>query len=271
MSRIPHHARPPTMRFAEQVRESFGRRAADYERHARLQQAMAWRLAHRCRALALPEGPCADLGAGSGLLSRALIQRNPDLRRRVPLQLDQCPELLARNPLSQPHAEEGVGGSLVWDLNSGLPASLKGAALLASSFALQWLDAPTRELTRWCHSLAPGGALVLAVPTAGSFPQWHQAAERSGIPCTALCLPEADQLIAAAETAGLAPQRCERLRFSRPGQGGLETLRHLRQLGASASRRAPLHPGQLRRLLQHWPAASPLTWEVLLLIARRPH
>ena len=319
--------------FAEQVRERFGRRAADYERHARLQQATAWRLAHHCRALALPEGPCADLGAGSGLLSRALIQHHPQLIHRAPLQLDQCPELLARNPLSRcdpgqpdPHRPDlhpdgadktpcgnsaggagpaasgnargrvqrslsGAGdpgcaggdpllcapgnsalggGSLIWDLNAGLPASLQGAALLASSFALQWLDHPARELRRWCRHLAPGGALVLAVPTNGSFPQWHLAAARSGIPCTALCLPEASELIDTARQSGLQILRCQRLRFSRPGQGGLETLRHLRQLGASASRRAPLSAGQLRRLLQHWPAASPLTWEVLLLIARRP-
>lgn len=260
----------PAVPFAAQVRERFGRRAADYERHARLQQAMAWRLAHRCRALELPAGPCADLGAGSGLLSRALIQQHPQLRRRPPLQLDQCPELLARNPLSQADPLAGGGGAVVWDLNAGLPASLRQAALLASSFALQWLDQPVRELERWCRSLAPGGWLVLAVPTDGSFPQWHQAADRSGIPCTALCLPGARDLVAAADRAGLEPMAQQSLRFSRPGQGGFETLRHLRQLGASASRRAPLSAGQLRRLLQHWPAASPLTWEVLLLIARRP-
>ena len=255
--------------FGERVRQSFGRRAAHYDRHARLQQATAWRLGRWCRRLSLPPGPSADLGAGSGLLSRALLL-HPQLRDQPPLQLDQCAALLARNPLIQP-AEPGgaAASSLIWDLNGGLPGELQGAALLASSFALQWLDHPARQLRCWCSSLAPGGWLLLAVPTAGSFPQWHQAAARAGVPCTALCLPRAEPLCQAVREAGLRLHRTQRLRFSRPHQGGLETLRHLRQLGASASRQAPLTAGQLRRLLGHWPQDSPLTWEVLLLLARR--
>ena len=113
------------------------------------------------------------------------------------------------------------------------------------------------------------GWLLLAVPTAGSFPQWRRAAERAGVPCTALALPDADTLLQAVQAGGLSLHHRQRLRFSRPHQGGLPTLRHLQRLGAGASRRRPLSPGQLRRLLAHWPATSPLTWEVLLLIGQR--
>ncbi|MEA5416155.1 hypothetical protein VB757_13565, partial [Synechococcus sp. BA-132 BA5] len=52
-------------------------------------------------------------------------------------------------------------------------------------------------------------------------------------------------------------------------QGGLAVLRHLRRLGADASRRPPLTAGELRRLLAHWPQDTPLTWEVLLLVGQR--
>jgi len=253
--------------FPERVRQSFGRHAADYERHANLQQAVAWRLARRCRQLPLPAGPCADLGAGSGLLSRALLEHHPLLPQRPLLQLDLCPELLACNPLAAAGSE--APGGIIWDLNSGLPERLRHAALLVSSFALQWLEQPGRELANWCRGLAPEGWLVLAVPTAGSFPQWRQAAQRAGVPCSALCLPDARSLIATVSAQGLSTHTCERLRFSRPNQGGLDTLRHLRQLGASASHQAPLSAGQLRRLLRHWPSAAPLTWEILLLIAQR--
>ncbi|MDM7952591.1 MAG: methyltransferase domain-containing protein [Cyanobium sp. CZS 25K] len=237
------------------VRQHFGRRAAGYEAQALLQRAVACRLAHLCRDLPLPAGPRADLGAGSGLLSRALTVEGL-------LQLDLCPELLARNPL-QPR--------LVWDLNDGLPAQLQGAGLLASGFTLQWLDDPSRQLAHWCRALAPGGWLALAVPTAGSFPQWHRAAAAAGVPCTALELPAADRLLNAAAGAGLHPRHSRVLRFSRPHQGGLAALRHLQRLGAGASRRPSLGTGELRRLLSHWPEQEVLTWEVLLLVGHRNH
>ena len=267
--------------FSRQVRRSFARGAPQYDQEALLQQAMAWRLARLCADLPLPDGPCADLGAGTGLLSRALMRHHHQLARQPPLQLDLCPELLARNPVAATAGNGGGGGdrgdsgddggtgSLVWDLNGGLPGSLQNAALLASSFALQWLQQPSGTLRLWCGSLAPGGWLVLAVPTAGCFPQWHRAAERAGVPCTALTLPAAGALLQAAEASGLRLLRGQRLRFSRSRQGGLQTLRHLQRLGAGANRRSPLSPGQLRRLLAQWPACTPLTWEVLLLIGQR--
>ena len=258
----PATAAPPE--FAVSVQRAFGRRAGEYERHAGLQRAVAWRLAGLCRHLPLAAGPRADLGAGSGLLSRALLDRWPGLKEHPPLQLDHCPELLGRNPLA------GGAGGLLWDLNRGLPAGMRQAALLASSFSLQWLEAPTRQLRGWAEALAPAGWLVLAVPCAGSFPQWRRAAAAAAVPCTALDLPVAHELVAAAGQAGLDLAVARVHRFSRARQGGRNTLRLLGGLGAVASRRPPLSSGQLRRLLRHWPDAAPLTWEVLVMVGRRP-
>ena len=201
--------------FSERVREAFGRRVATYEPMAALQRGMAWRLAgvaHHALAhpvggrepLVFPEGPCADLGAGTGLLGRALAAWNVPLPSPLQ-QLDLCPESLARN---------GAGPPLTWDLNQGLPPHLSGAALLASSFALQWLEAPAEALRHWGEALAPGGWLLLSVPTAGSFPEWRQAAQLSGLPCSALPLPAADALLAAACEAGLEPLQAQVLTFS---------------------------------------------------------
>lgn len=247
-------------RWSDRVRSRFGRRAAAYEGSARLQRAVAWRLARSLEINApLPKGPMADLGAGSGLLSAALLAHHADLRQQPPLQLDLCPELLAHNR---------CGEALVWDLNEGLPPRLRGAALLASSFALHWLEEPAAALAHWCHQLRPGGRLLLAVPTAGSFPQWHAAAAAAAVPCTALPLPSASSLRDAATNAGLDVQHCQLLRFSRPHSGGLRALRQIQRLGAGATPSPPLAAAQLRRLLAHWPEATPLTWNVLLLSGR---
>jgi malonyl-CoA O-methyltransferase len=270
--------------FSQRVRRAFGRRVAAYEPGAPLQRSIAWRLAglahhHGWSAasgpsdpLALPAGPRADLGAGTGLLSRALTAWGLPLPAPL-LQVDLCPEALARNPAGPP---------LAWDLNQGLPPSLEGAALLVSSFALQWLDAPADALGRWARGLAPGGWLLLAVPTAGSFPEWRQAARQAAVPCGALPLPAAPTLLAAASGSGLDLVRAQTLTFSQgptaPGVASsrgrprepLAALRALRAIGADASPQPPLAPGAWRRLLAAWPPGGQLSWEVFLLLARQP-
>lgn len=245
--------------FSRQVSARFARQAHHYAHQASLQQGVAWRLAHLCRALPLPAGPRADLGAGSGLVGQALRHQGD---HHPMLQLDLCPELLNRNPLAST-------SQLVWDLNQPLPERLQKAALLTSSFALQWLDDPAQQLQHWCRQLRPGGWLAVAVPTSGSFPQWHRAAAAAGVPCTALPLPNADALLAAASQAGLSLQHGRCLQFSRGYGSGLGFLQQLKTLGASASRCSRLSPAQLRQLLNGWPSDGRVSWEVLLLLGQR--
>lgn len=246
--------------FSALVRQRFGRRADDYDARARLQRGVAWRLARACRGLSLPAGPCADLGAGTGLLSQALGHCCPQLALQ---QVDLSGALLARNPF----AGTPLPG-LEWDLNQGLPSGLEQAALLASNFALQWLADPAAELERWCLQLRPGGWLALAVPSSGTLAAWQAAARAAGVPCTALPLPDAERLIQVA-AGPLQLQLCRRLRFTARERDGREVLRQIRDLGAGASPRRPLRPGQLRALLQHWPTAPALRWEVLMLLGRK--
>jgi malonyl-CoA O-methyltransferase len=254
--------------FSQQVRHRFGRQADHYNGHAKLQRAIAWRLARHCLSLPLPPGAWADLGAGSGLVGQALREQAQALQEVIAqakpslLQVDFCPELLACNPIAK------AQGALLWDLNAGIPSDLEQPALLTSSFALQWLDDPIQQLELWGSALRPRGWLALAVPTAGSFPQWHQAAAAAQVPFTGLALPSAKGLVAAARRH-LLMHTCQPLRFTQPCGNGLTFLRDVRQLGASASRQKPLHPSQLRRLLQHWPAGGTLGWEVLLLVGQR--
>ncbi len=249
----------PASHFSDKVNANFGRHAHAYAQGAALQRALAWRLAHLMVHLPLPPGPAADLGAGSGLLSEALQEQG--LVRSL-VQLDLCAELLAHN------RQAAHGQGRLWDLQAGLPPDLRGAALLCSSFALQWLHDPASQLQLWCHWLAPGGWLALTVPTAACFPEWRQAAERAAVPYTALPLPEADRLISVAD-AELDVHRLEQLRFSRADGDGRSALRAICSIGAGATPKPPLGPRRLRRLLQHWPNVATTTWEVLLLIGQR--
>lgn len=251
--------KPPPPPFSAAVNSCFSGGASAYDSNARLQSAIAARLERLCihRDLRLPPGPRADLGAGSGLLSRALER---GLGGEAFLRVDQC-EALLRQETQVPQ--------LQWDLNHGLPPQLEGAACLASSFALQWLEHPPLQLQQWCSSLQQGGWLLLAVPTRGSFPLWREAASRAAVPCTALELPDADPLIHRAEQQ-LEIHCLQRLRFSRPNPGGLAFLQQIKTLGAQASRGPQLTAGQLRRLLRCWPGAhQAILWNVLVLIGQK--
>ncbi len=253
----------PEQRFSASVQRCFSRSAANYQRGATLQAAVAARLGGLIRAQAspLPPGPRADLGAGSGLLARAIEAQldGPPL-----LRLDACPALLA-----QELRANGTPPQREWDLNQGLPAELRGAALLASSFALQWLAQPADQLGGWCDALRSGGVLALALPCRGSFSLWQDAARRAEVPCTALPLPEPDQLIQrAAQALELTHGRV--LRFSRPNPGALAFLQQIKGIGAQASPAATLHAGQLRRLIRHWPGPEQaIVWHVLVLMGRK--
>ncbi|MCP9916832.1 methyltransferase domain-containing protein [Cyanobium sp. ATX 6F1] len=261
----------PTEPFPLEVRRRFARSAGRYEQLAHLQRAVAWRLGHLSRDLPLPQGPAADLGAGSGLLARALEAQRPELTM---LRLDHCAELLRQGERSACPGADGSppAPSLLWDLNGGLPDELEGAALLASSFALHWLEQPLAQLEQWCRALQPGGWLVLAVPTQGSFRQWQQAAQAAHVPCSALPLPEAQALQATCSTwLELRVER--RLPFSRTAPSALALLRELKGLGASASRVRPLSAGELRALEAHWPAQGAvkvLSWELQILVGQKP-
>ena len=252
----------PEPPFSTRVERCFRGGAATYQSNASLQAAVAARLARLARPLtsALPPGPRADLGAGSGLLARAIEAQlgGPSL-----LRLDACAALLQQE---QP-PEDGL--QRLWDLNQGLPVELDGASLLASSFALQWLEQPEQELSRWRDALCPGGALLLAVPCCGSFRIWHQAADAAGVPCTALPLPDAQGLMQLAASA-LQLRHCQLLRFSRPNPSARAFLHQIKAIGAQASPAARLQPGELRRLIHHWPGPEhAIVWHVLVLVGQK--
>ena len=254
--------RSPEHPFSARVEHCFSRGANTYQRSATLQAAVAIRLAQLARPLAdvLPPGPRADLGAGSGLLSRAVETKLPDAPL---LRLDACGALLEQEQPPQPALQR------LWNLNQGLPQELEGAGLLASSFALQWLEQPSLQLSRWCETLRPGGALLLAVPCSGSFQIWHQAAERAAVPCSALPLPQAQALIDTAANH-LALRHCRVLRFSRPNPGARAFLHQIKTIGAQASPAARLRPGQLRQLMRHWPGPEhAIVWRVLVLVGQK--
>ena len=235
--------------------------AASYVREARLQRGVARRLAMLwCRTMAnrLPPGPRLDLGGGAGALALALARKGCP-----PLDVVDCSVSLLRL----------ATGLQVrpWDLERGLPVATP--ALLASSFALHWLGRPLESLHQWCQALRPGGQLLLAVPTSGSFTSWRQAAHQAAVPWTGLPLPVA-QPLQEVLAAHLQLHHC-RLRQRRQGwPSALAFFHHLKRSGLTGGASGRLGPGELRRLDRCWPRGPEgrviVEWEVLMVVAEKP-
>nr|YP_002048847.1 biotin biosynthesis protein BioC [Paulinella chromatophora]ACB42637.1 biotin biosynthesis protein BioC [Paulinella chromatophora] len=231
-----------------------------YEHAARLQKGVAWRLAHQLKRHYIPKGLRLDIGAGTGLLARAIEANLPG---DEVIRIDRSISLLSQDKTSS---------SIIWNLNDGpLPINFQ-ISLIASSFAAQWLVNPTRHIEQWCQKLCIGGWFALALPTSNSFPQWHTAATKARVSCTALPLPKSETLIAVCAD-NLIELQVQQVRFTQRASQALHFLRQIREMGAQTSLQEPLSPGELRKLNRFWNPGlkqAELTWEILILIGQRP-
>ena len=243
------------------VLQRFDGAATQYNQAARLQTAMAWRLAGCCKRLPIPSGRWLDLGSGTGLLADAIEQRNPG---RVVERIDGSPSMLARN--SRPDHTQ------LWDLNQPLEGRDDPPTLIASSFCLHWLSDPGTRLQNWFECLAPGGWLIVALPVEGCFPQWHAAAHQAAVPCSALSFPTTQALLASIPKQQVRQQ--QQLCFSEQASHITALLRPMQTIGAGTSTHSALSVKQWRQLSAHWPERSAegqvrLTWLIQILVIER--
>lgn len=247
--------------WGAKVLQRFDGAATQYNQAARLQTAMAWRLAGCCKRLPIPSGRWLDLGSGTGLLADAIEQRNPG---RVVERIDGSPSMLARN--SRPDHTQ------LWDLNQPLEGRDDPPTLIASSFCLHWLSDPGTRLQNWFECLAPGGWLIVALPVKGCFPQWHAAAHQAAVPCSALSFPTTQALLASIPKQQVRQE--QQLCFSEQASHITALLRPMQTIGAGTSTHSALSVKQWRQLSAHWPERSAegqvrLTWLIQILVIER--
>lgn len=155
----------------------------------------------------------------------------------------------------QPPAHPGEGSAV--ESGSGPSARAEPLQPDHQQLCAAMAPGPGHPPQRLDHRAGAGGWLALAVPVAGSFPQWHQAADRARVPCTARRLPEADTLIGAA-ASGLAIGCLRRLVFSvRYGPGGAPFCGNCGAwVPATATRQACRPPSGAGC----WPTGPPAMW-----------
>lgn len=247
--------------WTDSIISNFDEAAPQYDKVAYLQQLFANKLADQCSNRLIKHGLWIDLGSGTGLLANALEKLNP---YQSVMRIDGSEKML-----EQHHRNKATK---LFNLNYGLPPLQEPPQLITSNFALHWLDKPAEKLNQWFSILAPEGWLAIAVPVKGSFPEWHNAATKANVKCTAMPFPSHESLINAIKNAKTKVHFLEQFTQEAPHVNSL--LKPLIKVGAQTTPHASLTIGEWRRLYKSWVISknspSPkLTWLVQILLAQR--
>jgi malonyl-CoA O-methyltransferase len=240
------------------VTAAFSAAATRYDSDAEAQIRAAGLLAER-----LPDLPASpqvlELGCGTGLLTRLLLERLPAGARLLATDLSPAMVEQARSGLSDPRLDFAVMDAEAPGL---APASFD---LIASSLAAQWFEDLPATINRLVGLLRPGGALLLGSLGSGTFAQWRTAHAELGLEAGVADYPSA------AELAALHPGMVvESVPFTIAYGDARAFLRALQTIGAATPKpgHRPLSPGSLRRIMTRLGAPCVITWDILILSAR---
>ena len=144
--------------------------------------------------------------------------------------------------------------------------------MLASSFALHWLNNPQKQLREWFDSLSSDGWIALAIPIKGSFPEWYEAAAQASLKCTALSLPSYDSLIRVVPKKCILYNKIEIVKQTAEKPTSL--LKPMVKVGAHSSHEEQLSISDWRHLLSYWPNPNQdkhvsLSWSIQFLLIKR--
>ncbi|HXH02270.1 MAG TPA: methyltransferase [Candidatus Competibacteraceae bacterium] len=230
--------------WKRRVAAGFTRAAADYERAAPVQQAVAAQLAQEIRRRQrLPPRRVLELGCGTGYLTRALLPAWPGAEWWVS---DLAPAMVA-----QCRRRLGDPSGVCWLVMDGERPAVRGPFdLICASLTAQWFQDLPAALAHLAALLAPGGLLALSTMGRDSFAAWRDACRASGVAAGVPAYPD----LAGWRRAwpGDGALECLEEQHTLRYRDGLEFLRALRAIGAATPRAdyRPLTPGALRRLLR---------------------
>jgi malonyl-CoA O-methyltransferase len=237
---------PVLSRRSAEIAARFDARAGSYELHAGLQRAVADRLARFLPPLDSPR--VLELGCGTGLLSRHLVEHYPNgsfvLTDVAPAMIAECRRNLA--PPATAHISFEV-------MDAGEAGGHADLDLIVSSMTLHWLADPAGSVERLRRFLAPNAVMLYATLGPDSFAEWRTVLASEGLPS------------GLAEISPL-PGTIEEERVS-PDTDTLSFLRRMKAVGGLTPREgyAPLSAGSLRRAIRATDAkfGGRVTWHLV--------
>ncbi|MEO5346130.1 MAG: methyltransferase domain-containing protein [Magnetococcus sp. YQC-9] len=250
------------MSTARRIASTFGAAAPGYEAHAGAQAHAARRLGERLTCLPLPEAPrILELGCGTGLLTRLLLQLYPDARI---LATDRAIEMVraARvNLVACDRVDFAV-------MDGERLAMGGGFDLITANLAWQWFEDPLAAFAHCQSLLNPAGWIGITTLGEENFAEWRGLCEQNGLPHGLRAYPtRRDWQARLAPTAMITE---ESYRCTYPS--ALEFLRALRAIGAQSPARGyrPQSPGLMRRVLRGGEKGFVSSYHLLYIADQKP-
>ena len=209
------------------VAERFSRSAHRYESEAVIQRAAAVRFdAWLSHQYALTPQRIAEIGCGTGFLTRLLRKRFPDSLIQA---TDLAPKMVehCRNSM---HGD----GRVEWTVCDGRNVSFAPPQdWVVSAMCFQWFD-PLLPVLR--HHLSQSRALGFSIMLDRSFSAWRAAHENAGLQPGLHRCPSYEQVLDACHALGGSRVRSERIWLHQEFPDGRSFARSLRAIGADKPR-----------------------------------
>ena len=192
------------------ISNRFSAAAETYDRHARPQQALAQSVVSMLPEM-YPE-QILELGAGTGLLTRLLTERFPE----VPIDAVDVAEKMIEHSRSRfsrfPQINWIVADAQTYWGGSRYP-------LIVSSSALHWVSDLRATFDNIFQGLEPGGTFALGMMLQGTLKELHELRQEIAPEKTpALTLPTYEETVSSLEAAGFQIERKkhseEQIRYS---------------------------------------------------------
>ena len=113
----------------ETVKNNFNNASANYLSYSNIQKHFADKIVYFLKDLNIQKGEWIDLGSGTGLLADEIEKV---FSTKNIIRIDFSKKMLLQNKDSST--------KILWDLNNGLPPSIRNCPLMTSNFCIHWLD-----------------------------------------------------------------------------------------------------------------------------------
>ncbi|PAU93972.1 hypothetical protein CK503_09920 [Aliifodinibius salipaludis] len=175
-----------------EIADSFSNAASYYDEHAYVQKEVAERLIASLEPWRdiIPAGPIIELGAGTGFVTKGVIDLYPD---RV-IEVTDLSEGMIEF-CSNKFADYENLTFKVADAEQVPEFDEPHYGLTISGFTAHWFDHPAQTLAKWLEITKPGGLLLASFPGNESFPKWRKFCQKLGLPFTANELPDVEEMV----------------------------------------------------------------------------